>query len=438
MMDPSHELSRRPSTHSIMFDVTSRSELNGDGYQSYTYNYNNNNTSILTKLNQLLRRKLCRSRSSLSKLPIHILTQIFDLLSLVDQACLALTCKSFHFIFNPVLEDEQFRFPRLYQLRLLDSPSGRLPLNMGPCPVSSSYSKEDCRNYAKNLGLNKLGHTRCKLLTRLEDHRLKYCVKCMKLHRRESFAQPTYHGPMVYRDYCWTEAGVVDICPCISLTIRDKARIVQCLRRMKKGKGPMPMGGLEKLFRIVEPRYSQVSSARGEDGRGSLNIVSTRGVVEELRRPCLMHECSIDGHGLVEGNLKTVIFMQGGADDPMLVAETDYIVPLDKRVLYWRTTKGFKNALYNLLWAVRVCERGALRDDYDDFGRVRSQNAAEGGSGNEGQGNGQDQTTTKTRTKRIRDTRFLGRCYATVDEYWVKQDRMMSPSFLRLMYAYES
>ncbi|KAL4969955.1 F-box protein [Aspergillus stella-maris] len=441
-MNPSHNLGRHPSTHNIMFDVSTRLLPDRDGYHmdsySSSYSYSYNNTSVLTKLIQLLRRKLCRSRTSLSKLPIHILTQIFDLLPLLDQACLALTCKSFHFIFNAVLEHEQFRFPRLYQLELLESPSGTPPLNLDLRPVSSLYIKEGSRHYARNAGLGKLGYTRHQLLLRLEDRRLKYCVKCMKLHHRESFAQPTYHGPMVYRDYCWSEAGVVDICPCISLTIRDKARIVQCLRRMKKGKGPSSMGGLENSFRTVEPRYSQVSSAGGEDGRGPLNIVLTRDVLKELRRPYLVHECSIDGHGLVAGNLKTVIFMQGGADNPMLVAETDYIVPLDKWLLYWQPTKGFKNALYNLLWAVRMSERGALLDDYDDFGRVRSQTAAENENGPEGQGQGIGQNQTTIRTKRVRVTRHLGRCYATVDEYWFKQDRMMSPSFLRLMHAYEN
>ncbi|KAL4953343.1 hypothetical protein BDW69DRAFT_184545 [Aspergillus filifer] len=418
MMNPSYELGRHPSIHNIMFDVTP--SPNRDWYHSYSYS----NISALTKLIQLLRRKLCRSRATLSKLPIHILTRIFDSLPLLDQACLALTCKSFHFIFNSVLEDERLRFPRLYQLKFLDSPS--LSLNLD----SSAFGKEG--TYVRN-PLNKLGYTRHKLLSRLEDRRLKYCVKCMKLHRRESFAQPTYHGPMIYRDYCWTEAGVVDICPCISLTIRDKARIVQCLRRMKKGKEPLLTGGLEKCFRAVES--SQVPGAREGGERGSMSIFFITDVLEETRTPSLVHECSVDGRhgrGLIKGDMKTVISMQGNSDSPILVAETEYNVPIDKRVLSWRPTEGFKNVLYNLLWAVRMSERGALLDQYDDFGRVRSHTAAEGGGEEQGQG------LTMTKTKRLRDTRPLGRCYAPIDEYWVKQDRMMSPSFLRLMHAYES
>jgi hypothetical protein len=48
---------------------------------------------------------------------------------------------------------------------------------------------------------------------------MKYCTKGMMVHRREAFAQPTYHGPMMYRNSCWTEAGIVDLCPCIALTV---------------------------------------------------------------------------------------------------------------------------------------------------------------------------------------------------------------------------
>ncbi|KAL4937847.1 hypothetical protein BDV06DRAFT_65521 [Aspergillus oleicola] len=409
MMNPSYELGRHPSTHNIMLDVVSRySSENGDndGYHKYSAG---NDVSIITKLIQLIRRRLSSKRASLTTLPNGILINIFNSLPLLDQACLTLTCKSFHFIFNSVFEDERLKFPRLYQLKMLDSPSI-------PALDLPQFSRE------ANSVRNSLGQTRRHLLTRLEDRRLKYCVKCMKLHRRESFAQPTYHGPMVYRKYCWTEAGVVDLCPCITLTIRDKARIVRCLRRMKKGKGPLLDGGLEKVFRAVDPSQVPGAVVCG----GSMNILFIPETLEELRTPSLVHECSTNGNGLVEGSMKTVISMQGNGSSPMLVAETDYNISMDRRVFSWRPSEGFKDALYNLLWAMRMSERGVLFDEYDSFGR--SQPRAENGAGDGGE----------RKTEWLREVRSLGRCDAPVDGYWVRQDRLMSPSFLRLMHAYES
>ncbi|KAL4930238.1 F-box protein [Aspergillus undulatus] len=391
-MASAHELGRHPSTHNIMFEVASSYPPNtGDGDSNGPNTTTTTNTSLITRLLRLIRRPSSRPRACLKELPNALLVRIFNELPLLDQVCLALTCKSFHFVLNPVFENEALRFPRLYQLKLLDAPS------------QQQFSLALLER-AGGIGRNKLGRTRYRLLQRLEDRRLKYCVKCMKLHRREAFAQPTYHGPMVYREYCWTEAGVVDLCPCVTLTVRDKGRIVRCLERMKRGEGVLLTGGLEKAFVPLE-------RVRGENGHGDVLPLNST--------PKLVHECQISDHGLISAKIKTVLCIRNGISkgkgSPILVAETSYNVTTDRRVLDWRPSEGFRDAQYNLLWAMRMSERGLLLDDYDVFGR-----RLEG----------------ETRSDTLSVVRNLGGCDVPVDGHWARQDRLMSPSFLRLTHAY--
>ncbi|KAL4786427.1 hypothetical protein BJX76DRAFT_321302 [Aspergillus varians] len=307
--------------------------------------------TILKKVLSVFRRASRSPRPSLTTLPNHLLIETFKHLKILDQACLALTCKSFHFIFSPVFENEAFRFPRLYQLRVP--------------------------------GLDNFGVVRYQLLQRLQDKRVKYCVKCMKLHRREAFAQPTYHGPMVNREYCWTEAGVVDLCPCVTLTFQDKSRVVRALFRLAKGKSVVLRGGIERAF---------VPGTRGENP-------------STTSAPVLIHECQIRDHGFVAAQIKTVLYIRRKS---FLIAETEYNVRTDRRVMDWRPNEAFRDAHYNLLWAMRTSEMGLLLDE-------------DGG---------------KERVQTLDVVRNLGSCELPVDGNWVKQDRLMSPSFLRLVHAY--
>ncbi|OJJ61365.1 hypothetical protein ASPSYDRAFT_87914 [Aspergillus sydowii CBS 593.65] len=330
--------------------------------------------TIFKKLLGLLRRP-SRTKPSLTALPNRLLIEIFQYLPLLDQASLALTCKSFHFIFNHVFENELFRFPRLYQLRL--------------------------PNLYPN-GIIKLGRTRQQFLRRIQDKRVRYCAKCMKLHRRETFAQPTYNGPMIYREFCWTEAGVVDLCPCVSLTIHDKDRIVCHLRRMAKGKSVVLKDGLERFFVL--------GSCRG--------VVTTNGSLVSGRAPthapALVHCCAVSGHAFVEARVRTVLYI--GRKD-VLVAETEYEVSADARVMeWWSDDDGFADAHYNLLWAMRTSEMGLLLD-----------------------GQGEQRGGPKAmRQVSFSVKRNLGSCELPADGYWSKQDRLMSPSYVRLMHAYGS
>lgn len=69
-----------------------------------------------------------------------------------------------------------------------------------------------------------------KLLSQLEDSEWTCCAYCQKLHPREEFDM-MYRliGPCLRRCNDW--AGILDICPCISMTIRDRAYVVKYLMR---------------------------------------------------------------------------------------------------------------------------------------------------------------------------------------------------------------
>lgn len=332
--------------------------------------------TLFKKLLGLLHRP-SRTKPSLTALPNKILVEIFQYLPLIDQASLALTCKSFHFIFSAVFENELFRFPRLYQLRL-------------------PHLYPD--------GIIKLGRTRQQFLRRLQDKRVRYCAKCMKLHRRETFAHPTYTGPMIYREFCWTEAGVVDLCPCVALTIHDKNRIVCHLRRMTKGKPVVLKDGLERFFVL--------GSCRGvvtTDGHGSL--VSGRAPTQApAHAPALVHCCAVSSHAFVEARVRTVLYI---GRKGMLIAETDYEVSTDARVMEWQLDDdGFADAHYNLLWAMRTSEMGLLLG---------------------GEGHGHDDGVKDKKQVSFSVKRNLGSCELPADRHWSKQDRLMSPSYVRLM-----
>ncbi|KAL5342071.1 hypothetical protein BJX70DRAFT_12586 [Aspergillus crustosus] len=311
----------------------------------------NSSDNIITGIKRILRlfRRSSRSRPSLQNIPSQILIYIFDYLNVLDKACLALTCKSFHFIFKDVFDNEVFRFPRLYQLQFTEP--------------------------------DQFGAIRNQLLHRLQGRRMKYCVKCMTLHRREAFAQPTYHGPMMYRDYCWTEAGIVDICPCIALTVYLRLKILRNLMRYAHGKSTTLKGKLGLLFRFVM-----------FEGR-----------------PAIMHDCEISEHPYVAARIKTMIYIGG---EKMLYARTEYNVTMDVRVMPWRPTEVFRDALYNLLWAVRTSGQGLILDDMPRFFES-------------------DQGTVRLETLNI--VRNLGSCGLPVDKHWFKQDRLTSPSYVRLM-----
>ena len=105
-----------------------------------------------------------------------------------------MSCKGLYQLFGSVLQADDLCFPRL------------------------SSRKGGAKKY----------HRRMTLLTQLEDSRWACCAGCQKLHPRkefESFSMSQYP----HRRECMSWAGLVDLCPCITLTPRDKNHIVEYL-----------------------------------------------------------------------------------------------------------------------------------------------------------------------------------------------------------------
>lgn len=134
------------------------------------------------------------------RLPNELLLQIQLLLPLVSRACLGLSCKTFLTLSGSVLRDEELRFPRI----IFDRDQG--------------------------LRCDKATTARCELMLRLEDDRWRYCSRCLKLHPAREFHPLELEIPACWRR-CNHLAGIVDLCPCLRLTFRDKLRLVEQLKQ---------------------------------------------------------------------------------------------------------------------------------------------------------------------------------------------------------------
>jgi hypothetical protein len=184
-------------------------------------------------------------------LPECLLRDIFELLQPVDQACLSLSCKLLLYLFGSVLKREEFCFPRLLHIRF------------------------------PRLCLNKPSIPRNQLLVRLEDARWRVCGACLRLHPRKEFPKSSLKKPPLQRR-CMTYAGIVDLCPCLSLTFRDRARIVKLLKLQRAHDDALIKPDPLRLFQL------------GANEQGE---------------PCLSHSCSVVNDARVQGELQTMLFL---------------------------------------------------------------------------------------------------------------------------------
>lgn len=135
-------------------------------------------------------------------LPTELLALISAELDPLSEACLALTCKRLLLISGTSFRSECLQFkndfaPLLHHYR-----------------ASQSYATE-----------------RWKMIERLEDRRWLACSKCLKLHPRMAFpAKELRSSPTARACNLGELAGLVDLCPCIKLTFRDKVNLVKILK----------------------------------------------------------------------------------------------------------------------------------------------------------------------------------------------------------------
>jgi hypothetical protein len=159
---------------------------------------------LLSASGYISRTKVRKTLSSCLSMLSRILAKIYQYLPLVDQICLSISCNKFFGLFGAIVKHKVFTFPRLLSIRV---------------PIPCSRSKDVPRN---------------RLLLRLENHRWVFCSRYLKLHPRDEFEQDFLQGPALTRA-CTYWAGIVDLCPCISLTVRERWRVIQHLRSPTPG-----------------------------------------------------------------------------------------------------------------------------------------------------------------------------------------------------------
>ncbi|OJJ35366.1 hypothetical protein ASPWEDRAFT_506779 [Aspergillus wentii DTO 134E9] len=132
-----------------------------------------------------------------------ILSNIFDLLPVLDQVCFALTCKHFYAYFRAYLNNRKLFLPDLFR-------ETRLIL---------------CRN------VDIESRARTQLLRRLEDANWKYCFQCWTLHPHSAWQHPKGKSCLDCQQLngrrCMPYAGIVDLCPCLSITKCDQVYLIK-------------------------------------------------------------------------------------------------------------------------------------------------------------------------------------------------------------------
>lgn len=128
----------------------------------------------------------------LFSLPSEILSQIFSHLLLPSQVRLALSCKGMHYLFSPVFKARELQFPRTPHMPFED----------------------------------KLSSLRVRTLLQLENSHWTWCATCQRLHPKIEFSEHQLQNVSPWQRMCRLWSGIVDLCPCIAITPRDRAHIV--------------------------------------------------------------------------------------------------------------------------------------------------------------------------------------------------------------------
>lgn len=188
----------------------------------------------------------------------------------IDQVCLALSCKKLYAGSEKARRHEEFKFPRLLQIRI---------------PILCVNSKDVPRN---------------QLLLRLENADWKYCSQCLKLHPRKEFRAASLITQPLERS-CADNAGIVDICPCYSWTLREGEKIFN---------GP-PSPTISEMIRdCVETRLA-----------GQELMATTRSSGQDSRSK---HSCSFSINPGCEVKISTTFWLA----TPGLAVSTKYTKPL--------------------------------------------------------------------------------------------------------------
>ncbi|OJJ67645.1 hypothetical protein ASPBRDRAFT_135403 [Aspergillus brasiliensis CBS 101740] len=171
--------------------------------------------AVLRALSESIFRQR-RLKAPLQKMPPELVVMVLECLSTIDQICFGLSCKNIFACLEEYLKAQETKLHQLYP------PEERVML----CP-------------------NAKGRPRIQLLIRLQNERWKYCHDCWTLHPhtlwqtlhdiwrpRKSCCFDCYILQGTFN--CIPDAGKVDICPCISITFRDKLHLIRLCRDAQK------------------------------------------------------------------------------------------------------------------------------------------------------------------------------------------------------------
>lgn len=172
--------------------------------------------NLIEKSNYKKQKKI-QSDHPMFKLPNELWLMIFSSVPLESQACLALTCKTLLGRLSWVIKNEELCFPRV---------------------------KFDIWDRAR---FSVSTNARNRFLVRLQDRHWAYCSLCMKLHPAQEFGNFQL-ARSADRRRCMSlrKGGIVDLCPCIKLTFRDKLRLLDHLKSRNKiglGLWTLPVNG---------------------------------------------------------------------------------------------------------------------------------------------------------------------------------------------------
>lgn len=208
-------------------------------------------------------------------IPTEILDRILEYLPVADQVCFALSSKHLYAHFRSFLQAQGRSLPELLR--------EERPILIRNVDIESRARTQVLRRLEKNSGWE-------------------FCPGCWKLHPRSAArrtpkkshcleCQFLLHGQ---QGWCLPSAGVVDLCPCLSITFRDQADLMKTLESVQ-----------DRVHAGREFYYNRLFS-HPSFGK---------------KRSCLWHQCSITDHPYGSVDIETGIWI---SVEQCLVVENRY------------------------------------------------------------------------------------------------------------------
>ncbi|PWY80785.1 hypothetical protein BO94DRAFT_470492 [Aspergillus sclerotioniger CBS 115572] len=149
-------------------------------------------------------------RCLILELPTEILVEIISHLSVLPEACLALTCKRLFSLCATSLSSTQLRFPG---------------------DLAPRFHHENNYNFLT---------PRWQFAKLLEGKRWQVCSRCLRLHPRASYTSKQLKR--MAEDRCCglgDLGGLVDVCPCKKMTFRDTIDLIELLKIRERSVGAL-------------------------------------------------------------------------------------------------------------------------------------------------------------------------------------------------------